>query len=158
MQQLVVFAPGVGFDAGPECQVQAQMELPPALVSNFQSAAQLAGVPLAKLLAQAMQDKIIFGTGPCRDETAIRANVGKHDLCRMAEDLNKSVLASDVLLELILNRLDHEEHRLGTDFTREERDNWNYGLSILADGARAKLKAARASARWQHEKHNPSPP
>lgn len=53
------------------------------------------------------------------------------------------MIASDVLAELMLNRADWEEHRGGTEYTREEKDRWNYGIHTLFSGARKNLIAAK---------------
>jgi DNA repair protein RadC len=77
-------------------------------------------------------------------DTAMLPSKTVRDVRDAAEEVNQATVQSNVLLELIENHLDHREHRSGADFTGARADEFNFGLSMLAQQTRERLKKAAA--------------
>jgi hypothetical protein len=110
----------------------------------------------AALLNIELLDHVIIGDARRKNGYASLKGLGVFDAAMFpsktvsdvrgaAEEVNQATVQSNVLLELIENHLDHREHRSGEDFTGERADQFNFGLSLLAQQTRERLKQAAAS-------------
>jgi hypothetical protein len=97
---------------------------------NIKSDARVCGLSLEEFIASAVREKL-------------HSEGNRFEVCSQAERVHQAVTQAAVLLHLVEEHLDWRVHRCGSEFTNEQEDDFNFGLSLLADDTRSKL--ARAS-------------